>query len=312
MTWGQPGDPPVSLAEVSLPLFVMGSAVMMALWKWLRVGVACAVAVGIVALLVVAPLLPRRPAGWSREPAATSERPAAVAADSAADLVAAWKNEPREFTEARRRMIRQDMAARDITDSVVLRAIGRVPRQEFVPDDLRPAAYADQPLPIGQGQTISQPYIVALMTQLADAKPKSRALDIGTGSGYQAAVLAEICKEVYSIEIIEPLANQAKKRLADLGYRNITVRHGDGYRGWADKAPFDVIIVAAAAGHVPQPLVDQLAKGGTLVIPVGQWYQELLVVERDKDGKIKRHGGIPVRFVPMTGEVEKASEPPGP
>lgn len=274
--------------------------------KWLPACAICAVAAGIVVFLLVVPLFSRWPAGWSQEPPAAIAPPAATTpADPAADYTAAWKDEPREFTESRRWMIRQDMAARDIDDPVVLRAIGRVPRQEFVPAELRQAAYADQPLPIGEGQTISQPYIVALMTQLAGAKPGGRALDIGTGSGYQAAVLAEICRDVYSIEIIEPLANQARKRLASLGYKNITVRHGDGYRGWEEKAPFDVIIVAAAAGHVPQPLVDQLAKGGKLVIPVGQWYQELLVIERDKEGKIHRRGGIPVRFVPMTGEVEK-------
>lgn len=252
------------------------------------------------------PLFSRWSAGWSQEPPSAIAPPVATApADPAADYTVAWQDEPREFTEARRRMIRQEMAARDIDDPVVLRAIGRVPRQQFVPAELRQAAYADQPLPIGEGQTISQPYIVALMTQLAGAKPGGRALDIGTGSGYQAAVLAEICQEVYSIEILEPLANQAKKLLASLGYKNITVRHGDGYRGWEENAPFDVIIVAAAAGHVPQPLVDQLAKGGKLVIPVGQWRQELLVIERDQEGKVHRRSGIPVRFVPMTGEVEK-------
>lgn len=278
--------------------------------KWIRAAAACAVAAGILALLLAAPLISRRPAGWTQDLAAPNRPPAVDVADAPADWTVAWKDEPREFTEARRRMLREDMAARDISDPVVLRAIGRVPRQEFVPAELREAAYADQPLPIGEGQTISQPYIVALMTQLAGAKPGGRGLDIGTGSGYQAAVLAEICKEVYSIEIVEPLAKEAKKRLDGLGYRNVTVRHGDGYRGWAEKAPFDVIIVAAAAGHVPQPLVDQLAKGGRLVIPVGQWYQELQIVERDKDGKIQSRGGIPVRFVPMTGEVEKGGGSP--
>lgn len=202
-------------------------------------------------------------------------------------------------------MVRRDLAARDIADEVVLLAMGKIPRHEFVPDDVRERAYADHPLPIGHRQTISQPYIVALMTQLVGARKGMRALDIGTGSGYQAAVLGEICKEVYSIEIVEPLAKEAQKRLVDLGYKNITVRHGDGYQGWPDKAPFDVIIVAAAPDHVPQPLIDQLAPGGKLVIPVGQWYQELLVIERDKDGEVHRRRGIGVRFVPMTGEAQK-------
>ena len=171
-------------------------------------------------------------------------------------------------------MVEQDLAARDITDEAVLRTMGKVPRHEFVPDELRDSAYADHPLPIGHEQTISQPYIVALMTQLADAKEGARALDIGTGSGYQAAVLGEICKEVYSIEIVEPLAKEAKARLARLGYKNITVRAGDGYQGWPEKAPFDVIVVAAAPDHIPQPLVDQLAPGGKQVMPVVQSYQE--------------------------------------
>jgi protein-L-isoaspartate(D-aspartate) O-methyltransferase len=214
------------------------------------------------------------------------------------------KEEPR-FLEERKRMLIQDLMGRDITDVAVLRAMGRVPRQEFVrPEDVD-LAYADHPLPIGYNQTISQPYIVALMTQLARPRPNSRALDVGTGSGYQAAVLAEICKEVYSIEIVQPLAESAAKRLADLGYTNITVRHGDGYRGWPEHAPFDVIIVAAAPDHIPQPLVDQLAPGGRLVIPVGRFFQQLMVVEKLPDGSVRHIPSIPVSFVPMTGEAEK-------
>ena len=228
-----------------------------------------------------------------------------------ADIVVAWRDEPDHFTQLRRRMLNEDIAGRDVTDEAVLRAMGRVPRQEFVPDDSRDAAYQDHPLSIGEGQTISQPYIVALMTQLAGARRGCRALDVGTGSGYQAAVLAEICDEVCSIEIVEPLARQATARLAALGYPNVVVRHGDGYRGWPDKAPFDVIIVAAAPDHVPEPLVEQLAKGGRLVIPVGRSYQELLVIERDQQGRLHEHPGIPVRFVPMTGEAEKPERPAG-
>jgi len=208
------------------------------------------------------------------------------------------------LAELRRHMVERHLAARDITNRRVLEVMGRIKRHLFVPDDLRFNAYDDRPLPIGHGQTISQPYIVALMTQLADPQPDDRALDIGTGSGYQAAILAELCKEVYSIEIIEPLADAARKRLERLGYKNVTVRCGDGYRGWKEKAPFDVIIVAAAPDHVPQPLVDQLAPGGRLVIPVGRGFQELLVVEKDAQGRISRRSVADVAFVPMTGEAE--------
>jgi protein-L-isoaspartate(D-aspartate) O-methyltransferase len=209
------------------------------------------------------------------------------------------------FVEARRRMVETDLRDRDITDKRVLKVMGRIPRHRFVPEELQQVAYADHPLPIGRDQTISQPYIVALMTQLVRPKPESRALDIGTGSGYQAAVLAELCKEVYSIEILKPLAEQARKRLARLGYKNVTVRCGDGYRGWPKHAPFDVIIVAAAPDHVPKPLVDQLAPGGRLVIPVGRWYQELILIEKQKDGTVRRKSVTGVAFVPMTGEAEK-------
>lgn len=234
----------------------------------------------------------------------------AAAGHPAGTVTEAAEEEDGRFVEARRRMIERDLRGRDIVDPLVLGAMGSVRRQCFVPEPLRGEAYADYPLPIGHGQTISQPYIVALMTQLARPTPESRALDIGTGSGYQAAVLAEICKEVYGIEIIGPLAEQAASRLADLGYKNVVVRHGDGYRGWPEKAPFDVIIVAAAPDHVPQPLVDQLAPGGRLVLPVGDYYQELAVVEKLADGTIRHTAGIPVRFVPMTGEAAKGPAQP--
>jgi protein-L-isoaspartate(D-aspartate) O-methyltransferase len=201
-------------------------------------------------------------------------------------------------------MVVQQLASRDITDERVLDVMGRVPRHQFVPPPWQEQAYDDRPLPIGEGQTISQPYIVALMTQLADPKRDSKALDVGTGSGYQAAVLAELAKEVYSIEIVESLADAARRRLQSLGYKNVTVRHGDGYRGWPEKAPFDVIIVAAAPDHIPQPLIEQLALGGKLVIPVGKWLQELLVVEKAEDGGLVRRSVAPVAFVPMTGEAE--------
>ena len=266
---------------------------------WSTAGLVIAVLV----VVVVAPSLTSCLIGWSQE-----ERPKSRDAQATApseDFVTPYQGEPPEYQAARRRMLDRDLAARDIRDKTVLQAMGKVPRHEFVPRDLRHAAYADHPLPIGHDQTISQPYIVALMTQMAGAKKGSRALDIGTGSGYQAAVLAEICKDVCSIEIVEPLAKEATKRLATLGYKNITVRHGDGYQGWPEKGPFDVIIVAAAPDHVPQPLVDQLAPGGKLVIPVGDYFQELLLIERDKDGKVHRQAGIPVRFVPMTGKASR-------
>jgi protein-L-isoaspartate(D-aspartate) O-methyltransferase len=202
-------------------------------------------------------------------------------------------------------MLDLDLRGRDITDPKVLAAMARVPRHEFLPPGMAEMAYSDGPLPIGLGQTISQPYIVALMTQAVQLKPTGRALDVGTGSGYQAAVLAQLCAEVYSIEILEPLAESAKTRLARLGYKNVTVRTGDGYRGWPEKSPFDAIVVAAAPDHVPQPLIDQLAVGGRLVIPVGRFFQELIVIVKKPDGTTRRESIAPVRFVPMTGEAEK-------
>jgi protein-L-isoaspartate(D-aspartate) O-methyltransferase len=197
-------------------------------------------------------------------------------------------------------MVERQLRERDITDPIVLDVMNRVPRHEFVPESLQSLAYADRPLPIGSGQTISQPYIVALMTQLARPKSESRVLDVGTGSGYQAAVLAEIVDKVFSIEIIEPLAEEARQRLSRLGYENVEVRQGDGYRGWPEHAPFDVIIVAAAPDHVPLPLIEQLAPGGRLIIPVGEGFQSLTVVEKQADGGIDKETIAPVVFVPMT------------
>jgi protein-L-isoaspartate(D-aspartate) O-methyltransferase len=209
------------------------------------------------------------------------------------------------YVKERADMVAHQLRGRDITDAAVLAVMGRVPRHEFVPKEYWHVAYGDGPLPIGHNQTISQPYIVALMTQLARPRPDARALDIGTGSGYQAAVLSELVREVYGIEIICPLADSAAARLTRLGYDNVTVRCGDGYRGWPEHAPFDLIILAAAPDHVPQPLIDQLAPGGRLVLPVGDYFQELVVVEKLDDGSVKQHGSIPVRFVPMTGETER-------
>ena len=171
-------------------------------------------------------------------------------------------SQDRDWAAARRQMVEQQLATRDISDNRVLEAMLKVPRHLFVPENSRPRAHFDGPLPIGHGQTISQPYIVALMTQLAQPTRSSIALDVGTGSGYQAAVLSVLCQKVYSIEIVEPLAESARRRLAELGYQNVTVRHGDGYRGWLEQAPFDLIIVAAAPEKVPQPLIEQLRPGG--------------------------------------------------
>lgn len=209
-----------------------------------------------------------------------------------------------EFAADRQSMVDHQLRARDITDAEVLAAFARVPRHRFVPPALEHLAYSDEPLPIGYAQTISQPYVVALMSQLAKPKRHGRALDVGVGSGYQTAVLAELCDEVYGIEIVAPLAEAATRRLIELGYKNVEVRAGDGYRGWPEHAPFDAIIVAAAADHVPQPLVDQLAPGGRLVLPLGQGWQELVVIEKQDDGGIRRLDYGPVAFVPMTGEAE--------
>ncbi len=210
-----------------------------------------------------------------------------------------------EYREQRRAMVEHQLRDRDIVDESVLEAMLRVPRHLFVPESYRDAAYADGARPIGHDQTISQPYIVALMTQLAAPSPEKRALDIGTGSGYQAAVLAELVEQVYSIEIVCPLAEEAADRLESLVYDNVTVRCGDGYQGWEEHAPFDIIIVAAAPDHVPEPLVDQLAPGGRMIIPVGDLYQELLLIERRDDGTTEQQTVVPVRFVPMTGQAEE-------
>lgn len=205
----------------------------------------------------------------------------------------------------RESMVEKQLRARDIRDPHVLKAMTAVPRHEFVPENLQSSAYRDHPLPIGNGQTISQPYIVALMTQLAAPTADSRALDVGTGSGYQAAVLGEIVDQVFSIEIVASLAEQAERRLKRLGYQNIEVRHGDGYQGWPDQAPFDLIMVAAAPDHIPQPLVEQLAPGGRMIIPVGEFAQVLTVILKLPDGSTEEKNVAPVAFVPMTGQAQK-------
>jgi protein-L-isoaspartate(D-aspartate) O-methyltransferase len=202
-------------------------------------------------------------------------------------------------------MVDSQILRRGIRDERVLEVMRRIPRHLFVPKNLRSEAYDDHPLPIGHGQTISQPYIVALMTELVRPEPSDRALEIGTGCGYQAAVLSELVKEVYSIEIVEPLAKEASSRLSQLGKTNVEIRFGDGYQGWAEHAPFQIIVVTAAPDHVPQPLVDQLAPNGRMVIPVGRNSQELQLIEKSNDGTLRRTDITPVAFVPMTGIAEK-------
>jgi len=207
------------------------------------------------------------------------------------------------FVAERQRMVTVQLEGRDITDPEVLQAMHKVPRHEFVPEEQVRYAYDDHPLPIGEGQTISQPYIVALMTQVLKLKSGDRVLEIGTGSGYQAAVLAELTDEVYTIEIIETLGEQAAGRLRELGYSQIHARIGDGYYGWEDYAPYDAIIVTCAPDHIPRPLVAQLQVKGRMVIPVGPpgAYQSLWLLEKQADGGVQRRNLGGVAFVPMTG-----------
>ncbi|HTP94477.1 MAG TPA: protein-L-isoaspartate(D-aspartate) O-methyltransferase [Burkholderiales bacterium] len=217
-----------------------------------------------------------------------------------------------EYALERRRMVAEiESIARELGRETgrerlterVLQAFAKVPRHRFVPADLAAQAYANRPLPIGLGQTISQPFIVALSTDLIEPKAGDTVLEIGTGSGYQAAVLAELVESVYSIELVEPLGRQAQSRLQALGYRNVEVRIGNGYLGWPEKAPFDAILVTAAAPQIPQALIEQLKPGGRMVIPVGaQWHrQDLLLLRKGADGKVTTRSVLPVRFVPMTG-----------
>lgn len=219
------------------------------------------------------------------------------------------------YAAERRAMVEWQLAGRGIHDERVLEAMRRVPRHELVPALLRDQAYRDTPLPIGHGQTISQPYIVAFMTQALEPRAGDRVLEIGTGSGYQAAVLAELVREVYTIEIVAPLGERARADLARLGYSNVHVRIGDGYEGWPEKAPFAAIIVTCAPEAVPQPLVDQLREGGRMVIPVGdpRAGQQLYLLEK-RGGQVVRRAILPVRFVPMTGRAQDAPrgelEPP--
>ncbi|MCH2381532.1 MAG: protein-L-isoaspartate(D-aspartate) O-methyltransferase [Pedosphaera sp.] len=201
-------------------------------------------------------------------------------------------------------MVARQIEARGVVDTNVLGAMRKVERHRFIPLEGQPVAYRDSPVPIGYRQTISQPFIVAYMTEALKLQSEDRVLEIGTGSGYQAAVLAEIVKEVYTIEIVDPLASQAQDVLKELKYQNIRFRTGDGYKGWPEAAPFDKIIVTAAPPKVPQPLLDQLKPGGRMIIPVGRWNQELLLIRHTPDGYQREHV-FPVRFVPMTGAAQE-------
>ena len=239
--------------------------------------------------------------------AALAAGPATPWGEWAGAPAVAWAQESRA---ERHRMVREQLATEApfreaITDSAVLAAMRAVPRHRFVPPTLRGAAYDDRPLPIGHGQTISQPWIVARMTELVRPEPGDSVLEVGTGSGYQAAVLAETVDHVFTIEIVGELARSARRRLRELGYGNVTVRHGDGYRGWPEHAPFDAIVVTAAPERIPEPLVDQLARGGRMVIPVGPQGrgQALTVLHRRPDGTVEERVVSAVRFVPMTRDT---------
>ena len=214
------------------------------------------------------------------------------------------ENMQQNFQKERQQMIDQQIRGRGIRDERVLQAMVKIPRHKFVPEMYKPDAYEDYPLPIGYDQTISQPYIVAYMSEVLQLSGEEKVLEIGTGSGYQAAVLCELAKEVYTIEIVEPLCQQADSVLHALGYTNCHVRCGDGYKGWPEEAPFDAIIVTAAPPSIPQPLIDQLADGGRMIVPVGRFMQYLKLVTK-KDGKVQEEKMLSVRFVPMTGEASE-------
>lgn len=205
------------------------------------------------------------------------------------------------FTRQRKRMVEEQIAYRDIKDKRVLEAMESVPRHLFIPEEVRFSSYYDQPVPIGFGQTISQPYIVAFMTELLKPESDDVVLEVGTGSGYQAAILARLVKQVYTIELVEDLGKEARNRLKTLGYGNVEVMIGDGYKGWPEHAPFNAVIVTAAAEHIPQPLIDQLKPGGRMVIPVGGVYevQDLMLITKDVSSKVVKESIIPVRFVPL-------------
>ncbi len=210
-----------------------------------------------------------------------------------------------KFSVRRQNMVERQIRWRGVADTLVLNAMKKVPRHEFVPGHLKEMAYDDRPLPIGEGQTISQPYIVAIMTESLQLTGEEKVLEIGTGSGYQAAVLGEIAKQVFTIEIVPKLGQQAEQRLKKMNYQNIQVKIGDGYLGWPEQAPFDAIIVTAAPDHLPQPLLDQLKIGGRMIIPIGDYYQELKLITKNQNGEIEQKSVLPVIFVPMTGKAQQ-------
>ncbi len=210
------------------------------------------------------------------------------------------------YEKKRKFMVEHDLKGRGISNIKVLNVMSRIPRHLFVDESLRDRAYGDYPLPIGEGQTISQPYVVALMTEALKLRPTDRVLEIGTGSGYQAAVLAEIAKEVYTVEIRKGLADNAERRLKQLGHKNVKVKYGDGYFGWPEYAPFDAIIITASANHIPPPLIKQLKETGRLIIPLGSTvYYQVLTLATKKKGGVYLEQMTPVAFVPMTGEAQK-------
>ncbi|MBD3379754.1 MAG: protein-L-isoaspartate(D-aspartate) O-methyltransferase [Candidatus Omnitrophica bacterium] len=213
----------------------------------------------------------------------------------------ASENGDQEMTFRRRRekMVKEQIKARGVDDPRVINAMLKVKRHLFVPEAVKGAAYSDRPLPIGYGQTISQPFIVGYMTQALDLDPADRVLEIGTGSGYQAAVLAELAGEVYSVEIIGELAEQARRTLERRGYDNVKVKYGDGYEGWKEHAPYDAVIVTAAPPQIPEELIRQLRTGGRMIVPAGRFYQELVFITKKAGGRVERKKLMPVRFVPM-------------
>jgi len=234
-------------------------------------------------------------------------RSVVLAAFCGLSLVASQLGAADVFQEQRQAMVAKDIKGRGVRDRQVLAAMGKVPRHFLVDERYRNSAYADYPLPIGEGQTISQPYVVAIMTEALGLKATDRVLEIGTGSGYQAAVLAEIVKEVYSIEIRQGLAEQSAARLKELGYTRVRVKYGDGYFGWEEHAPYDAIIITAAVNHIPPPLIRQLKEGGRIILPLGSttFYQTLTLVTKSRGGELQVRQLDPVTFVPMTGEAQK-------
>ena len=213
-------------------------------------------------------------------------------------------SDPNLWREQRLAMVDRQIRARGVQDSSVLAAMEFVPRHLFVPEGERHLAYEDHPLPIGYEQTISQPFIVAYMTAKLGIRPGDKVLEIGTGSGYQAAILSRLARVVYTIEIVEPICREAAATLGRLGFSNVEVRCGDGFVGWPEEAPFDAIMLTASPESIPNPLVEQLAPGGRMILPLGGHYQELVLIQRSLEGQLSRRELIPVRFVPMTGEAE--------